>query len=293
MNTLTFGTGGPRGLILAGVHGDEYEPILAAHRLAKILATMPLNGTVQIVQLVNDSAFSDRARRGEDGLDLARTCPGRADGSITEQVADEVSSLIREADFLVDMHTGGIAMQLVPLAGYVMHPDESVLERQRAMAHAFNLPLIWGSSPLLDGRTLSVARDAKVPAIYAEWGGGAPLDPEAADGYLQGCLNVLGLWNIIDRAPAENRVEHVVEETHETSGDLLLAHRVPFDGFFDSHVALGQSVRVGDPIGEVFEPNGAREAVIRAEQTGTVICLRAIAAVKEGDSLATILEIPQ
>jgi predicted deacylase len=31
---------------------------------------------------------------------------------------------------------------------------------------------------------------------------------------------------------------------------------------------------------------------IRAEQTGMVICLRAVAAVKKGDSLATVLELP-
>jgi predicted deacylase len=290
MNVLTSGSGRPRGLILAGVHGDEYEPILAAWRLAETLATMPLKGSVQVVPLVNESAFAARARCGEDGLDLARTFPGRADGSITERIAHEVSALIREADFLIDLHTGGIALQLAPLSGYTMHADKSVLDRQRAMARAFNLPIVWGSSPSLEGRTLSVARDANTPAIYAEWGGGAPMDPAGVENYFQGCLNILGLWKMIDRAPVIPRVQHVIEETHETSGDLSLAHHAPFDGFFDCQISLNQTVQSGDVLGEVFEPNGAQRETICAENSGLVICLRAVASVQRGDSLATILE---
>jgi predicted deacylase len=292
MTTLSFGEGKPRGLILAGVHGDEYEPILAVHRLARMLPTLSLRGSVQLVPLVNESAFARRARCGEDGKDLARTCPGRADGSPTEQIAHEVSGLIRGADFLIDLHTGGVALQVAPLAGYTMHPDAAVLEKQRAMAQAFDLPLIWGSSPALNGRTLSVARDANVPAIYAEWGGGAPLNAQGVDAYVEGCLRALALWNIIDHAGQPSRVRHVVEESHDTSGELLLMHRAPFDGFFDCHVALNQNVRAGEVIGTVFEPQGMREAKVPAEQNGIVICLRSLAAVAQGDSLAMILEIP-
>jgi predicted deacylase len=290
MNVLTFGSGRPRGLILAGVHGDEYEPILAARRLAETLATMPLKGSVQIVPLVNESAFAARARCGQDGLDLARTFPGRADGSLTERIAHEVSALIHEADFLIDLHTGGIALQLTPLSGYMLHADENILEKQRAMARAFNMPLVWGSSPSLEGRTLSVARDANTPAIYAEWGGGAPVDSAGVENYFQSCLNVLGLWEMMDRAPGVPRVQFVVEEAHETSGDLLLAHHAPFAGFFDCRVGLNQTVQTGDVLGEVFEPGGAQRETIYAENSGLVICLRAVASVQKGDSLAMILE---
>lgn len=44
------------------------------------------------------------------------------------------------------------------------------------MARAFGLPLIWGTDPTLPGRSLSVARDANVPAIYAEYLGGGRLN---------------------------------------------------------------------------------------------------------------------
>ena len=47
------------------------------------------------------------------------------------------------------------------------------------MARAFNLPLIWGTDASLEGRSLSVARDAAVPAIYAEYLGGGVFSPFA------------------------------------------------------------------------------------------------------------------
>jgi len=292
MKTLTFGEGHPRALISAGVHGDEYEPILAIRRLAAILAKTTLQGSVQLVPLVNPSAFARRARTGEDEKDLARTCPGDPNGTLTDRTAAEITALIGEADLYIDMHTGGIAMQLVPLSGYVLHEDDVVLNQQRKIALAFNMPLIWGSSPLLQGRTISAARDANVPAIYAEWGGGAPFSPAGVDGYVQGCLNVLVQWKIIPGVQPPSNVTHVVEEKHATSGELTLDHKAPFDGFFDCRVTLNQIVSAGDLVGIVFEPDGDREEEIRASNTGLVICLRAVAAVKLNDSLATILELP-
>src|SRR5690606_15795215 len=112
------------------------------------------------------------ARTGPDGLDLARSCPGKEQGSLTEQVAREISTLIESVDYLIDMHTGGRMYEIYPLSGYMLHPDTEVLASQRTMARAFGLPIQWGTSPYLDGRTLSVARDAGVPAIYTEYGGG-------------------------------------------------------------------------------------------------------------------------
>ena len=54
-------------------------------------------------------------------------------------------------------------------------------EDELDLARALNMPIIWGTYPHLDGRTLSVARDAKVPAIYAEWMGGGVCDPAGVD----------------------------------------------------------------------------------------------------------------
>src|SRR3954452_23007149 len=78
---------GPHVLITGGVHGDEFEPMAAVRRLADALRGRELRGRVTLGPVVNEPAFRLGLRSGDDGLDLARVCPGRPDGSITEQVA--------------------------------------------------------------------------------------------------------------------------------------------------------------------------------------------------------------
>src|SRR5687768_6482594 len=113
---IDSGKPGPHVLITAGVHGDEYEPIVAAGKLVEEITTLLQNGSLTIVPVVNVSAYTHGSRCGEDGLDLARTCPGKPNGTITEQVAFQVSELIRNADYYIDLHTGGKIFEIFPLA---------------------------------------------------------------------------------------------------------------------------------------------------------------------------------
>src|SRR6185436_13956593 len=98
---------GPHLLITGGVHGNEFEPMAAARRLIRLIDPSELRGRVTLVPVVNESAFERGERTADDGLDLARTCPGRADGSITERIAHALSELIRTADYYTDLHSGG------------------------------------------------------------------------------------------------------------------------------------------------------------------------------------------
>jgi predicted deacylase len=283
---------GPHLLVTGGVHGDEYEPMVALRRLASLIDPATLRGRVTLVPVVNEPAFRLGQRTAEDSLDLARTCPGRADGSVTERIAHAVSALILSADYFIDLHTGGIRLRVLPLTGYVLHPDPGVLEKQRSMARAFNLPVVWGTEPGLHGRTLSVARDAEVPAIYAEYFGGVPLNPDGVTAYVEGCLNVLGCLEMIDRDPPPSRIAHVVEDPRPNSGHMQICNLSPRDGFFEPAVALGDRVKVGDLLGCVSDPLGADPVEVRTQQEGLVLVLRAVSSVIKGDSLGVILESP-
>ncbi len=91
--TISGAHDGPHLLILGGMHGDEFEPMAAIRRLIRELNPAQLNGHVTLVPVVNEAAFLLGQRTAQDGLDLARTCPGRLDGSITERTAYAVSSV--------------------------------------------------------------------------------------------------------------------------------------------------------------------------------------------------------
>ena len=220
-------TDGPHLLITGGVHGDEFEPMAAIRRLMREVDPVQLRGRLTLVPVVNEAAFLRGARTAEDERDLARTCPGRPDGSVTEQTAHAISQLIRTADYFIDLHTGGTTMSVLPLTGYKLVPDEAVRETQRRMAHAFNLPLVWGTDYRLEGRTLSVARDAGVPAIYAEYLGRGLCDPAGIDAYVEGCLNVMAELDMLDRERPASRVERTVDDFRESAGHMQIRNPSP------------------------------------------------------------------
>jgi len=282
---------GPHVLIIGGVHGDEFESMGAIRRLRTIIDPSGLRGRVTLVPVVNEAAYLRGERTAEDGLDLARTCPGRPDGSITERVAYAVSALIREADYLIDLHSGGNIMQFYPTVGYTLHSDTDILNVQRHMAEVFNLPIVWGTTSRLDGRTLSVARDARVPAIYAEYMGGGMCDLSGIIAYTDGCLNVLGDLGMLDRKQPVPSTEHVVEDARDQSGHIQVNYQAPMDGFFAPAVSLMHPVVPGDILGTVTDILGDRVEEIVSVHAGLVLCLRVFNRVLEGDSLGAVLEI--
>lgn len=281
---------GPHTLIIAGVHGDEFEPMAAVHRLITTIDRTALRGRVTLVPVTNAAAYASAKRAAEDGLDLARTCPGRVDGSITQRVAHAISALIKTADALVDLHTGGLPLDLLPLAGYMLHANDAVLATQRRMAKAFNLPLVWGTSATLDGRTLSVARDANVPAIYVEHGGGSYV-PSRVDELVDGCLNVLVELGQLNRDKPTHRVKYVVEDRRSGSGHLQVNQPAPMDGLFQPFKRLGDIVTAGEPIGEVVDLFSSTRTPVPAGESGLLIMLRTWARVSASDPLGTIVPI--
>lgn len=288
---------GPRLLITGAVHGDEFEPIFAIRRLVSYFqdqATPPLSrGHLTLIPVVNEAAFLRGHRCAEDGMDLARTCPGREDGTTTEQTAWQLSAAIRQANFYIDLHTGGTELSVLPLAGYMLHPNPHVLAQQRRMARAFNLPIIWGTSSELDGRSLSVARDAEVPAIYCEYLGAAVCDPVGIDAYFNGCLNVMADLGMLERTRAANLVAHVVENASPNSGHMQVCNLSPVTGYFESHVKLGQQIAGGESLGLVFPLDGSAPQSIIASESGLVIVLRTFPRVRAGESVGVILELTE
>src|SRR5262249_9669886 len=159
-----------------------------------------------------------------------------------------------------------------PLAGYLLHPDPRVLDRQRRMARAFGLPIVWGTDPTASGRTLSTARDARVPAIYAEYLGGAGCEPCGVAAYLRGCQDVLIDVGVIEGGTTAAAHEPLlVEDGRRGSGHLQVQHPAPREGYFQAAVRLGQRVCRGDLLGTVADASGTRIVPVGADRSGIVL----------------------
>lgn len=292
--TIKANAAGPHVLIIAGVHGDEVEPMLAAIQLSKTLERRITKGRVTIVPVANRSAFSLGRRTGEDGLDLARTMPGKKEDSVTEELAYELSREIEKADFLVDLHTGGGLFDLLPLTGYLLHPDATVLNQQQEMAAAFNLPVIWGTDSQVQGRTLSVARACRIPAIYAECRGGLSVNKQTVRRYEKGCLRVLSSFGMT--APVSGsviKIDYWLEDYTPGQGHLQVKLPSPASGIFLPAVGLGRQVTKGKLLGQIIDPLTKTKTSIMVPEDGLVFMLRISAIVQIGESLGGILPITQ
>lgn len=289
---IKSGEEGPRVLISAGVHGDEYEPIVAAIRLIKTLPDLIKKGSVSVFCIANPSAYEQGNRLGVDGLDLARICPGRNDGSESEKAAFEISEQIKRCDYFIDMHTGGALFDIMPMAGYMMHSDAKVLATQRRMAACFSMPVIWGTDSKPNGRTLSIARDAKIPAIYLEYGGGGAFNEVIADEYVNGCLQLLAQLNMTEMpimTPAEPN--YWVEDPSPDSGHLQAKMLSPYEGIFVPSVRNSERVKKGQKWGILYDPKRQQTNEVMADSEGIVLFIRRSAKVKIGDSLGGILKL--
>jgi predicted deacylase len=293
ISEIKSGNKGPLVLLCAGVHGDEYEPMLVALALLNELPGKLEKGTVQIVTVVNESAYQSASRYGSDGLDLARICPGNPVGSPSEIAASEISQRISKADYFVDMHTGGVRYDIAPLAGYMLHPSAEVLEEQRQMALAFNLPILWGTDHRPDGRTLSVARDAGVPAIYLEYGGGTGVRPQVVEAYKEGFVNMLRSLEMIAQPVMEPGTgsRFWVEDYRPDSGYLQGKMPSPADGIFTAAVKLGDFVEKGQRWGSIVDPVSGETVEVITDMVGLAFLQRVLVKVKKGDALGGILPI--
>src|SRR5690606_38798591 len=103
-----------------------------------------LAGTLVMVPVCNLPAYEAGLRASPiDGVNLARVFPGRADGTVTERIAHILTErLFRHADFLLDLHSGGVAYDIPTLVGY-LHDDGELGQRSLAAAQAFGSPVMW------------------------------------------------------------------------------------------------------------------------------------------------------
>ena len=179
----------PRLLMVAGVHGDEYEGIAAQLELWHALAPAQLAGTVVMVPVANPPAFRARRRCSlVDPLDMNRLFPGDATGSLTQRLAHRLfADILPGTDLVLSMHGWSAGGVVVP---YVEYPSNTEVHAvSRAAACAFGLEYVEALA-FLSGRLGPVANRAGYPAIEAEIGGLNTTQPEGRALYRRGSLNV-------------------------------------------------------------------------------------------------------
>lgn len=275
---------GPRVVVLGGVHGDEVGGIVAAGRIAT--TEWPLErGSLVVVPVAHEAAHTaDRRESPLDGGNLARSFPGDQAGTPTERLArlllDEV---IAEADVLIDLHTSNPATDMPLFVGCLddgsAHGDAAV-----RLAAGFGFDLVWTHPSLGPGRTLTVAAERGIPALYVESPVGGVLDERYVSAYVDGVRSVLEALGLL--SPARERPQPTTWLHGDGDVDGFTAAGV--DGLFERTVALLDEVRTGQPIGRILGGPGEILEEVRAPASGLVTTLQRAAAVARGRPLVGV-----
>jgi predicted deacylase len=136
------GAPGTTVLATAGVHGDEYEGQVALSDLARDIEPSSLRGRLIIVPAANAPAAAIGRRNSPvDGGNLARVFPGKGDGALTAQIAEGITRLLLpEADFVIDMHSGGRTLEYIPCGWARLPADTDLRARTLDALIAFGAP---------------------------------------------------------------------------------------------------------------------------------------------------------
>lgn len=279
-------------VIIAGVHGSEYAPVLALQRLEKRIDPNQLTGTVILVHITNLPSFQKRTiYYGSDGKNLNRVFPGKADGTITERIAHTLTEkLIRRCDYFIDVHSGDGNESLWPYVVYYESEKATreMIETSRRMAFASNIDFV----KIARGRstTLSAATYTTNTALLL---GKATIAIESGE---------LGIPQEADVARSENGLLNILRELKMIPGSVTQIKNRTFiirdqtvrstaNGIFYPVVNRNQPVKQNDLLGHVTDYFGNRVQEVRAPFAGVVMYYTATPPVSEGEPLVNIGEI--
>ncbi|NUP74934.1 MAG: hypothetical protein HOQ07_09860 [Sinomonas sp.] len=277
---------GPRLSLIAGVHGDEYDCVEGLRRFLAGIDPADLSGSIVATTQANPTAFEYASRHNPiDHLDLNRSFPGRDAGFLTERVGAALSSaFIESADYLLDLHSGGMVLGLVPFVGFDDTPGE-VGEASLRLAKATGIETLYASVPFKNVLRLAAA-ERGVPSILVEIGSEGRMKEHLAD-YAAATLRRVAVGvGVLPGEPATTARFRVVRAA--STGEFLHADN---GGFLLHAVELGQIVEEGDLLGRIVDPFGDELEAIHAPHAGFIAELRTIPATRIGDWTYAVLPV--
>jgi predicted deacylase len=276
---------GPVIWIQACLHGNEYCGTFIVQRFLRELDLDHLVGTVVVVPVVNTPAFRANRRLtpydGYHGGDLNRLFPGRAGGSMTEQMAHAFWTALSTTspDYLVDFHTAFTAD-----TGWTLFcpPDGALGEKAAGLARAFGYPHAMPTPPeRLRGSALVAAAEAGIPALIAEAGGmGASFTEEVVADGAERLRNVLRQVGILPGAVTDYGPITYVR-------DFLWLTAIQ-GGLFRRAVSCGDRVSRGAVLGRSYDAYGTLVDEMRCPEDGIVLAIANLPALPSGEILSLV-----
>jgi uncharacterized protein len=279
---------GPVLALTAGVHGQEYAPVIASQRLLRTLDPKTLTGTVILVHVANMPSYLARTiyYSPADNKNLNRVFPGRADGTLSERIAHVLTrEVIERATHVVDLHCGDGNESLRPYTYWVTTGAPAVAEAGKQMALAFGLdhivvdrdrPVDPAASVYLSNTAITRGK----PALTIESGGLARTDEESIAAIERGVAGLLKQLAMRADGPPPVSQPILLErnEVLRSSGT----------GIFYPTVERGHTVAQGTLIGRVTDFHGRTLEEVRAPFAGEILYVIGTPAISKGEPIAFV-----
>jgi predicted deacylase len=272
---------GPTAWILAGVHGDEIEAMLATQRILRDLDPSKLSGTIVAIVALNNTALADWERESPiDGKDLNRVFPGVSSGTFTDRLAHAFFNAMQPRlslqDCIFNLHGGGrtvLCARVIELRGTGDAAEARCLKLSEAACNP-NLNIIarieeqkgeWAAT--YRGTLMREFADKAVPAITIEAGGLGRLDDRDILAHYDGIFNVLVELEMY-KGHAKKPAPSIIKTTESTR--IMPTKR----GFWKLHVDIGARVSEGQHLASVLDERGNEIERLSAPFAGIILYLR-------------------
>ncbi len=249
VTTYETGLPGPRLVLTAGVHGDEFHGIVTAQRIIRELLSQCQCGSVMVWPMVNLSAVLANQRyfapadNDSAPADLNRLFPGDPNGSVAARYCAEVWQHLSafKPDYAVDLHSQGRG-GIYPLMAFVDGRNPNA----KLIAEALLVDVIQqdpGEPGVLETQWMSMG----VPATTLEIGGGSVLDLPLLQRTYDGVENLFKTLGLMagTRIVREPLWGEQTQTVRAKSGGMILPQ-----------VALGEHVESGQLLAIQYDPFG-------------------------------------
>ncbi len=279
---------GPRVLLVAGNHGDEYEGQVTLMKLIRELRAEQVEGRILFTPAANfPAAIAGRRTSPIDGGNLNRSFPGDPDGTPTRQIAFYIEhELLKLCDYALDLHSGGSSLMYVPSALGTLYPAaDAGNAKTLELLKVFGAPIGYVSrQPMGGDQTFtSAAHRQGALSIGTEAGGTGTVTPAALKIAESGVRRVLRHLGIVRDLPVDPSPG---TRLMEIGGPDYFVYTSE-SGVFEPLVELGDEIKAGQPAAAIhFSHTPWREPeVVRFERDGVVLCKRIPGRTERGDCL--------
>lgn len=240
--------------------GNELNGIAVIHEILNHITPENLSGKLIIVPVVNVHAFhAKQAYSPVDNVKMNRCFPGQPEGTSSQRIAHLLfEKAIRNADYCIDLHQGGVQPMI----------DEvrvRVSKKHECHSACMELARVFGIGYILDqkgpkGQLAQAAPDIGIPTIDPELGGTHGWDATSINKGVRGVLNVLKHYQFIDGTPEIPEKQIVVNKFITVVSNK--------GGFIYYKAKLSNQLKARQTIAEIRDVFGNTTDVVRAPEAG-------------------------